>query len=637
MGIEKILEDAREAVKKTIPPHIEVTDIDFEGPVIVIYTKNLDEFAKNNDLVRQLAQSLRRRVAIRPDPKMLADPEKAQEQIRNIIPDEAKITNIYFEDDTGEVTIEAVSPGLVIGKHGSILNEIKKEIGWAPKVVRAPPIPSKTVSDIRNYLRSVQNERKDFLRRVGKRLMRQRVNGESWLRITALGGFREVGRSASLLSTRESKVLIDCGVAVSADENGSTPYLNAPELMPLESLDAVVITHAHLDHSGILPVLYKYGYDGPVYCTPPTRDMMSLLQLDFIKVAVGEAKKPPYDSSHVRDAVIHCIPLKYGETTDISPDIRLTLQNAGHILGSSIAHFHIGDGLYNIAFSGDIKFEKSWLFNAAVNKFPRLETLVMESTYGGYHDMQPSRHEAANQMKEIVRTTLARKGKVLVPVFAVGRSQEVMLVLEEQMRNHQIHTVPIYLDGMIWEATAIHTAYPEYLNSQLRTQIFQMGENPFLSDIFKRVDSSEMRERICHDPEPCIILATSGMMSGGPVMEYFKAWCDDPLNTIVFVGFQADGTMGRKIQKGWNEITLNDRGKQLVLQMKMDTETVDGFSGHSDRRQLVNYVSTLEPRPERIIIGHGDDFKCADLASTLYKKFGIETRAPLNLETIRLK
>jgi KH/beta-lactamase-domain protein len=637
MGIEKILEDAREAVKKTMPPHIEVTDIDFEGPVIVIYTKNLDEFARNNDLVRQLAQSLRRRVAIRPDPKMLADPENAQERIRNIIPDEAKITNIYFEDDTGEVTIEAISPGLVIGKHGAILNEIKKEIGWAPKVVRAPPIPSKTVSDIRNYLRSVQNERKDFLRRVGRRLMRQRVNDESWLRVTALGGFREVGRSASLLSTRESKVLIDCGVAVSADENGSTPYLSAPELMPLDSLDAVVITHAHLDHSGILPVLYKYGYDGPVYCTPPTRDLMSLLQLDYIKVAVGEAKKPPYDSSHVRDAVIHCIPLKYGETTDISPDVRLTLQNAGHILGSSIAHFHVGDGLYNIAFSGDIKFEKSWLFNASVNKFPRLETLVMESTYGGYHDMQPSRQEAANQMREIVRATLARKGKVLVPVFAVGRSQEVMLVLEEQMRNHQIHTVPIYLDGMIWEATAIHTAYPEYLNSQLRTQIFQMGENPFLSEIFKRVDSSEMRERICHDPEPCIVLATSGMMSGGPVMEYFKAWCDDPLNTIVFVGFQADGTMGRKIQKGWNEITLNERGKPLTLHMKMDTETVDGFSGHSDRRQLVNYVSTLEPRPERIIIGHGEDYKCSDLASTLYKKFGIETRAPLNLETIRLK
>jgi len=637
MGIEKVLEEAREAVKRTIPPKIEVTDIDFEGPIIVIYTRNLDEFAENNDLVRQLAQNLRRRVAIRPDPETLAEPENAEERIKKIIPDEAKITNIYFEDDTGEVTIEAISPGFVIGKHGAILNEIKKEIGWAPKVVRAPPIPSKTVSEIRNYLRQVKEERKEFLRRLGKRLMRPRTNDETWLRITALGGFREVGRSASLLTTRDSKVLIDCGVAVSADDNGSTPYLNAPEVQPMDSIDAVVITHAHLDHAGLLPALFKYGYEGPVYCTMPTRDMMSLLQLDYIKVAVGEAKKAPYESSHIREVVKHCITLKYGETTDISPDVRLTFQNAGHILGSSIAHFHVGDGLYNVAFSGDIKFERSWLFNASVNKFPRLETLILESTYGGYHDTQPSRQEAANQLRESIHTTLSRGGKVLVPVFAVGRSQEVMLVMEEQMRNHQVQKAPIYLDGMIWEATAIHTAYPEYLNSQLRTQIFQMGENPFLSEVFKRVETGAMRETICHDPEPCIVLATSGMMNGGPVMEYFKAWCDDPLNTLVFVGFQGEGTMGRKIQKGWRDITLNEKGKPLVLHMKMDVETVDGFSGHSDRRQLINYISTLEPRPERIVIGHGEDHKCSDLASTLYKKFGIETRAPLNLETIRLK
>jgi hypothetical protein len=637
MGIEKILEDAREAVKKTIPTNIEVTDIDFEGPVVVIYTKNLEEFAHNNDLVRQLAQSLRRRVAIRPDPKMLAETVDAEERIRKIIPDEAKITNIYFDDDTGEVTIEALSPGLVIGKHGAVLNEIKKEIGWAPKVVRAPPIPSKTVSDIRNYLRKTQEERKEFLRKVGRRLMRQRLNEETWLRITALGGYREVGRSATLLMTRESKILIDCGVAVSAEDGGSTPYFSAPELQPMDSIDAVVITHAHLDHMGLVPVLFKYGYDGPIYCTTPTRDMASLLQLDYIKVAVGEAKKPPYESEHIRAAVLHTIPLKYGETTDISPDVRLTFQNAGHILGSSIAHFHVGDGLYNIAFTGDMKFEKSWLFNAAVNKFPRLETLVMESTYGGYHDMQPSRQDASNQLKEVVRAALSRGGKILIPVFAVGRSQELMLVLEDMMRNHQIPKAPVYLDGMIWEATAIHTAYPEYLNSQLRTQIFQMGENPFLSEIFKRVDSGEMRERICHDPEPCIVLATSGMMNGGPVLEYFKNWCDNETSTLVFVGYQGEGTMGRKIQKGWSDISLQDKGKPLTLHMKMDVETVDGFSGHSDRRQLVNFISTLEPRPERIIIGHGEDFKCSDLASTLYKKFGIETRAPLNLETIRLK
>src|SRR2546428_13934029 len=206
--------------------------------------------------------------------------------------------------------------------------------------------------------------------------------------------------------------------------------------------------------------MLKYGYNVPVYVTAPTRDLAALLQLDFIKVAMGEARKSPFDSSNVRQAVLNTIPLKYGETTDIAPDIRLTLQNAGHILGSSVCHFHIGDGLYNVAMSGDIKFEKTWLFNPAVNKFPRIETLVLESTYGGYHDIQPSRHEAAQQLKEVTKRVLSRGGKVLVPVFAVGRSQEVMLVLEDAVRNHQIPEVPVYFDGMIWEANAIHTAYP---------------------------------------------------------------------------------------------------------------------------------------------------------------------------------
>ncbi|HLA46848.1 MAG TPA: beta-CASP ribonuclease aCPSF1 [Thermoplasmata archaeon] len=635
MSIEDILEDAKAVVKKVVPDHVDITQIDFEGPVIVIYTKNMEAFAESNDIVRQLAQNLRRRIQVRPDPSILMKLEDAEAAVRELIPKEAQITNIFFEEETGEVQIEALSPGLVIGKHGSLLNEIKKKIGWAPKVVRTPPIPSKTVDDIRQYLRTIQEDRQQFLKSLGRRLAREVPVGENWVRLTALGGYRQVGRSATLLSTRESKILVDCGVLISED-NGS-PYLNAPEVMPLSSIDAVVITHAHLDHSGLVPALYKYGYEGPVYATPPTRDTMSLLQVDFIKVAMGEARKPPYDSSNIRQCVARTIPLKYGETTDIAPDVRLTFQNAGHILGSATAHFHIGDGLYNVALSGDIKFEKTWLFNPAVNKFPRLETLVIESTYGGYHDVQPSRHDAAAQFKEILGRVLRRGGKVLVPVFAVGRSQEVMLVLEEAMRTGQIPEAPVYLDGMIWEATAIHTAYPEYLNSQLRTQIFQTGENPFLSPMFKRVETSDMRANIIDDVEPCIVLATSGMMSGGPVLEYFKGWADNPLHALLFVGFQSEGSLGRRIQREAREITLNDKGNPLTLQIKLDIETIDGFSGHSDRLQLLNYVGTMEPRPERVIVNHGEEFKCSDLASSLYKKFGIETRAPMNLETIRLR
>ncbi|HSV42738.1 MAG TPA: beta-CASP ribonuclease aCPSF1 [Methanomassiliicoccales archaeon] len=634
MSAERIFEEAREQVRKIIPSHINITSIDFEGPIVVIYTKDMDVFASNNDIVRQLAQGLRKRVAIRPDPSMLADPDTVEKRIREIIPEEAQITDIFFEMETGEVTIEAMAPGLVIGKQGAVLNEIKKEVGWAPKVVRAPPIPSKTISDIRGYLRHVQNERKDFLKKVGRRLARPRLEGEGWIRMTALGGYREVGRSATLLSTKESKVLIDCGIDAS---DSGRPYFDAPEIQPLDRLDAIVITHAHIDHCGLLPSLYKYGYEGPVYCTPPTRDLMSLLLLDSLKVSAGENRKVPFESADVREVVKHCIPLKYGETTDIAPDMRLTFQNAGHILGSAVCHFHIGDGLYNVAFTGDMKFERTWLFNATTNKFPRLETLIIESTYGGYHDIQPSRTDAGTQLKGILERSFTKKGKVLIPVFAVGRSQEVMLVIEELMRTGKIDKAPVYLDGMIFEATAIHTAYPEYLNSQLRTQIFQMGQNPFLSDIFKRVDSADMREKISNDPDPCIVLATGGMMNGGPVLEYLKNWADDAANTLVFVGYQAEGTIGRKIQKGVTDLQLMDKGKPVTVSFRMNTEVVDGFSGHSDRRQLINYIATLEPKPERIIICHGEEHKCTDLASALYKKFNIETRAPMNLETIRMR
>lgn len=636
MSIESVLNNIKSEVKRIVPSSIEITEIELEGPIIVIYTKNLQQFAENNEIVRELAQGLRKRVAIRPDPSILADIETAEKEIRSIVPKEAEITDIYFDTDEGEVTIEAKSPGIAIGKFGSVLNEIKKKIGWAPKVVRSPPIPSKTVKDIRLFLRSLSDERKEVLKKIGRKIFREPPPGDNWIRITALGGFREVGRSASLLMTKDSKVLVDCGISTSVNNNGF-PYLRVPEMNPFEALDAIVVTHAHLDHCGLVPVLYKYGYEGPIYCTPPTRDLMVLLQLDYLKVGAAEGKKTPYESTHIREMMKHIIPLRYGDTTDIAPDMRLTFHNAGHILGSCVSHFHIGDGLHNVLFTGDLKYEKTWLFNSGMNKFPRLETLVIEATYGGYQDFQPSRVESSEQLKSIVERTLLKKGKVLIPVFAVGRSQEVMIVLENLMRYSEIPEAPVYLDGMIWEATAIHTAYPEYLNNQLRNAIFQRGENPFLSEIFHRVDSVDMRGNILADTDPCIVLATSGMMNGGPIMEYFKSWASDPKNTLIFVGYQAEGTLGQRIQKGLREVVLSEAGKSITIKVEMNIETCDGFSGHSDRRQLMNYVNNLEPRPERIIVGHGEDIKCIDLASSLHKRFGIETRAPMNLETVRFK
>jgi uncharacterized protein len=633
MSFDSLIEQTKQALREVLPETIEVTDIELEGPHIVLYTKQLDAFLSGGDYLRQVAQRLRRRVLVRSDPAILSDPKEAEVAIRELIPPEAEISALFFEPETGEVTIEAANPGAAIGRQGAVLNELKRRIGWVPTVQRTPPIPSKTVEEVRIHLRHHFEERRTFLKKVGVRIARDRLPEKIWARNTALGGYREVGRSAHLLTTQNSKVLIDCGIDPGSDR---TPYFNAPELLPLDSLDAVVVTHAHLDHCGLIPVLLKYGYHGPIYCTAPTRDLMTLMLLDAIKVTNQEARKGLYDSSHVREMVNRTIPLRWGETTDIAPDMRLTMHNAGHILGSSMCHFHLGDGDYNLCYSGDIKFERSWLFNPATNRFPRLETLILESTYGGYRDVQPSRQQATEEFGALTSKVVGRGGKLVVPVFAVGRSQEVMLVLEEKMREGKIPRVPVYLDGMIFEATAIHTAYPEYLNSQLRTQIFQQGDNPFLSDIFHRIDSQSMRIDVLDSKEPCIVLATSGMMSGGPVMEYFRAWAGEEKNGILFVGYQADGTFGRRLQRGLGEATFMDGGRQASVGVKLEVATIEGFSGHSDRVQLMNYLATVDPRPQRVILNHGEESKAVDLSASLHKRFNVETRVPYNLEAVRL-
>ncbi len=647
MPWEDVLEQALE-ITAQLAPGVDITNIDLEGPLIVIYTKDMEFFADHPEVIKKIAQTIRRRISVRPDPSLLMDEKEAREEILNLVPESAGIKDIYFVPETGEVVIEAESPRDVIGEGGQLLNEIKKKVKWAPRVVRAPPLESKIVKEMREYLRLIREERREILRNIGKRINRPPLSGEQWVRVEALGGYREVGRSATLIMTRTSRVLVDCGLdvaSVNKEEPWSgAPYLYVPDVWdasdpqnPFKHIDAVVLTHAHLDHCGLIPLLYKYNYDGPVYMTEPTRDLAAMLLIDYIKVAQSEGKKVPYESKHIKEMIKHTITLKYGETTDIAPDIRLTFHNAGHILGSAVAHFHIGEGLYNVVVTGDIKFERSWLFNAAHNRFPRVETVVMESTYGGREDYQPSRREASERLKDIVNRTIERGGKVLIPVFAVGRSQEVMLVLENYIRKGEIPEVPIYLDGMIWEATTIHAAYPEYLNKDLRELIFLKKENPFLSPIFHRVEAAERREEVINSADPLIVLSTSGMMNGGPVLEYFKHWADDPKNTLVFVGYQAVGTLGRRIQNGLKELIMSHEGHPIKIEVKMNIETIDGFSGHSDRRQLVQYIASMNPKPERVILCHGEESKCIDLAIGLHKRYGIETIAPKNLEVLRVK
>jgi predicted metal-dependent RNase len=353
-------------------------------------------------------------------------------------------------------------------------------------------------------------------------------------------------------------------------------------------------------------------------------------------VAGKQGTVPYYDQKDVRECVLHTLPLRYGVVTDIAPDVRLTLHNAGHILGSSMAHLHIGEGLHNVVYTGDYKYSRTMLLEAATTEFPRVETVITESTYGGPDDVMPSRVEAEERLAALINQTLERRGKVLIPVPAVGRAQEIMLIIDGYMRRGVMKEAPVFIEGMISEATAIHTAYPEYLGREVRYSILHDGVNPFQSDYFTNVEHPSVRQEII-EGEPCIVMATSGMLEGGPVIEYFKSLAGDDKNTVVFVSYQIEGTLGRRVQKGLDEVAMmTSEGKMDVVKVRLQVDSIEGFSGHSDRRQIINYVTHLNPKPEKVIVCHGERAKCLGIANFISRKCEIDAFAPAIMETFRL-
>jgi KH/beta-lactamase-domain protein len=619
-----------------VPREAEVTRIEYEGPMLAIYTKKPEMLVDQSSIIAEIVSVIRKRIVIRPDPSVRLPETEAEKITRELIVPEAEITDINFDPSLGEIIIETKKPGLVIGRNGAVLQEIIKKTKWRPHVLRSPPIKSKIITHMRHYLHSESKERERILRTVGERIFRPKTYDVGDIRIVSLGGAQEVGRSAFLVKTRESSVLLDCGINPGSNRPfESFPRFDSPEFQ-IDNLDAVVISHAHLDHCGLVPFLYKYGYDGPVYCSAPTSNLMTMLQMDYLDVASKQGVTPFYDQKDVRECVLHTIPLRFGVVTDIAPDIRLTLHNSGHILGSSLLHLHIGEGLHNIVYTGDYKFGRTMLLEAATVEFPRIETVITESTYSGPDDFMPSRVEAEEHLTNIINQTLERKGKVLIPVPAVGRAQEIMLIIDGYMKRGLMKEAPVFIEGMISEATAIHTAYPEYLGREVRHSILHEEINPFQSDYFTIVEHPSVRQGII-DGDPCIVLATSGMLEGGPVIEYFKNWANDERNTIIFVSYQIEGTMGKRVQKGVNEVTMMDNeGRMAALQVKMQTETINGFSGHSDRRQLVNYLTHLKPKPERVFIVHGEKQKTLGFANFLINKASVNAIVPGVLETSRL-
>ena len=450
-----------------------------------------------------------------------------------------------------------------------------------------------------------------------------------------MGGVKQVGRSCFVVITPESKIMLDCGI--NPGENQS--YNAYPRIdwfnFNLEDLDAIIISHAHIDHQGFLPTLFKFGYRGPVYCPEPTLPLMNLLQTDSVKISKANGTYLPYELRDVNEVIKYCIPIPYGKPTDISPDITITLNNAGHIMGSATVHINIS-GTHNILYTGDYKYAKTQLLDSAISNYPRVETVITESTYGSNTDIMPDQLTVYNTFTESINNTLKQGGKVLIPVPAVGRAQEIMLVLDKEMREGRLIESPIFIEGMISEASAIHMSYAHYLGYEVRKSVLE-GINPFQSSYFTSINGLSKREDVFNDESPSIIMATSGMLEGGPSVEYFKEISPNPLNKIIFVSYQINGTLGRRVLDGTiSEASMIDKnGKMKIVPVRCSKQKIDGFSGHSDFNQILSFISRIKPK--RVLVNHGEKSKSENIASVIYSRLKIRSNVPDNREIIKLR
>lgn len=606
-------------ILQSLPHEANLTKIEYEGPCIALYSKNPSYLLQNNQLVLNMVNTIKKRIVIRIDESLRLSQDESTNVIGDTVPKESGIAGTFFDAVLGEAVIFARKPWTILREGGDV--DLTEKIGWKVRVRKAPQnmLPIETLYKI---LGETVSQRTKFYREVGDKIFRPKLTEQAEASLLTLGGFAEVGRSCMLLETRESKIILDCGLNLSAkDSLGALPRFDITGI-GMEEVDAVVLSHAHLDHTGFLPALFKYGYRGPVYCTEPTLLLMSILQRDYLKYSGSDAL---YSEQDIDRAVTHTITLMLGIVTDISPDIKLVLSNSGHIIGSTSIHLHIGNGEHNLVYTSDMKFGKTQTLENASWSFPRVETMIIESTYGGKEDIMCPREQAEANLVSAVERTLTAGGHVLMPVPAVGISQELILLLDRFTKGGRLKT-KVLVEKIISEATAVYEAYPEFLSKELGKHVLESEASQFGSE-FSIVESETLKPS-----EPAIVLAPSSMLIGGPSVGYLKQIADNPKSTLIILSYQSLDTPGRAILDGARQIRIGGETIELHCQV----ERIDGLGSHSDYNQLMAYVMRLRPKLRRVLVNHGERPKAQNLASMINKQFRIQTQHPLVQEAIKL-
>lgn len=465
------------------------------------------------------------------------------------------------------------------------------------------------------------------------------------MKIHFLGANRQVTGSRYCLETADSKILIDCGM-FQERKFVSRNWDKSP--IPPDDLDAMLLTHAHLDHCGLIPKLVAEGFDGPIYCTRPTVDLAEVIMRDSAKIQEedaaykrkrhkkeGREPKRPVKPLYTDEAVNATLPLLEGVPYDtawqITDSVSVVFREAGHILGSAMLQLVVteGESTYQVLFSGDIgQWGKPLIRDPSL--FESADYVVMESTYG---DRDHKQHgDVETQLCDVINATVERGGNVVIPTFAVERAQELMYFIGRLVHADKIPDLKIFLDSpMAVDVTDIFKQYRECFDQETWEMIVSKQPPLRFPGLHMTRRSSESKA-INNEKEPCIIMASAGMCTAGRVKHHLRKNIWRPESTILFVGYQAHGTLGRQIRDGNSTVRIHGRNYDVKAQVAQ----IYGFSGHADRETLLRWIGNLKSAPKQIFLAHGEEDAANSLAAEIKKRQGWEVSVPAYQEVVEL-
>ena len=429
------------------------------------------------------------------------------------------------------------------------------------------------------------------------------------MKLTFYGAAGEVGRSCFLLEDENTSknLLLDCGIKLG--ERTEYPLLSESEITKIKN---IFISHAHLDHSGYLPHIFAAGAKPNVFLTKPTRDLISVLLSDYRRIQEEKGEQENKFKQKDVDNVLKLTNI-VEFNTKVNTPFESMLYNAGHVLGSAIIRINDHNG---IVYTGDICMRNTRTLEACHRDFSA-ETLIMESTYGAKEDVIPSYKESGTKLVASINETINKGGHVLIPSFAVGRAQEILLTLDDYMRSGALVKTKIFVEGMINKAMRIYRHNAYYASDDIKKRILMSEDDPFKSKFFHISRNKDRKDVLS---EPCIVVSTSGMLTGGPIHFYLSKLANDPKNKLIFVGYQAEGTPGRKILNGEKKVKIGYSAQEHEIEINIQIENIR-MSGHADYNELLQFIKGIK-NLKRVFLIHGEK---TDLKETLENKYEIIT------------